>query len=121
MSDMGAMADRPARAGKLSVGFSAAYAVSRRWLERLIVSRCLAPIFVVVCLTVGGCSRPPQPQSPFGKAVYELMLRYEASPGIFEISNEICGTFDEEDVAVAVNEMPELNASTWGGRLGTSW
>jgi hypothetical protein len=46
------------------------------------------------------------------------MLRYEASPGIFDISDEICGTFDEEDVAVAVEEMPELDPFMSVGGLG---
>ena len=48
-------------------------------------------------------------QQDLGKAIYEAMLRYEASPGIFDISDEICGTVNEEDLAVAVEEMPELD------------
>jgi hypothetical protein len=79
------------------------------------VSRCLAPLVAFASFVVGGCSQAPQPQSAFGNAIYEIMRRHEASPGTFDISDEICGTFDEEDLAVAVEEMPELDTFTSSG------
>ncbi|MBD8067327.1 hypothetical protein IC608_17795 [Devosia sp. PTR5] len=82
------------------------------------MGRLFALTFVLMFITLAGCSRAPKPQSPFGKAVYEAMLRYEASPGIFDISDEICGTFNEEDVAVAVEEMPELDPLMSVGGIG---
>lgn len=73
------------------------------------VARFSALTFLLICISLAGCSRAPKPQSPLGKAIYEAMLRYEASPGIFDISDQICGTVNEEDLAVAVEEMPELD------------
>lgn len=66
----------------------------------------------LVSLAVVGCAEVPKPQSTFGKQVYAVMLRHEEAQGIVDISDELCGTFNEEDLAVAVEEMAELEPFT---------
>ena len=82
------------------------------------MTRLFALTFVLISSALAGCSRVPEPQSSLGKAVYEAMLRYEASPGILDISDEFCGTFEEENLAIAATEMPELDPSITVGGIG---
>lgn len=71
-----------------------------------------AMLWLSLALVLGGCSRAPRPTSELGREIYRLMLKYEAVVGPTYLNDELCGLLDDRSLSVAVEELPELNATS---------